>query len=236
MTFKLARSNPEILLSHKFKNTSNNLRIAIAISKKVSKKSVNRNKIRRIIQEWIITNIQKINNHKPYWLLVNLKIGDFCNDKNKLLEEFQNLMFKSRLIKWLTWKKKLFYEGGPAKSDLIINLLAGITILGLPFTFAAIVRALWLRYKITNKRITIDGGWFGKNKTQVSLNNIDEIKSIPRGFGSYGDMVLILNDGSKVEMKSLPLFREKQKFIEENIISRSQTPNLNEVKGFATKS
>ena len=43
--------------------------------------------------------IHKINNHKPYWLLVNLKIGDFCNDKSRLLEEFQNLMFKSRLIK-----------------------------------------------------------------------------------------------------------------------------------------
>ena len=91
--------------------------------------------------------------------------------------------------------EEIFYEGGPAKSDLIINLLAGITILGLPFTFAAIVRALWLRYKITNKRITIEGGWFGKNKTQVSLNNIEEI-----------------------------------------INKRSQTPNLNEVEGFATKS
>ena len=49
-------------------------------------------------------------------------------------------------------------------------------------------------------------------------------------------MVLILNDGSKVEMKSLPLFREKQKFIEENITKRSQISNLNEVEGFATKS
>ena len=49
-------------------------------------------------------------------------------------------------------------------------------------------------------------------------------------------MVLILNDGSKVEMKSLPLFREKQKFIEENINKRAQTPNLKEVEGFATKS
>jgi len=136
----------------------------------------------------------------------------------------------------INMNEETFYEGGPAKSDLIINLLAGITILGLPFTFAAIVRALWLRYKITNKRITIEGGWFGKNKTQVSLSNIEEIRSIPRGFGSYGDMVLILNDGSKVEMKSLPLFREKQKFIEENINKRSQIPNLNEVEGFATKS
>ena len=99
MTFKVARSNPEILLSHKFEDTSSNLRVAIAISKKVSKKAVDRNKIRRILQEWILTNIQKINNHKPCWLLVNLKIGDFCNDKDKLVEEFQNLMIKSRLIK-----------------------------------------------------------------------------------------------------------------------------------------
>ena len=99
MTLKVARSNPEILLSHKINNTSDNFRVAFAISKKVSKKAVDRNKIRRILQEWILTNIQKINNHKPYWLLVNLKFGDFCNDKNELLEEFQNLMFKSNLIK-----------------------------------------------------------------------------------------------------------------------------------------
>ena len=99
MTFKVAKSNPEILFSHKFKNASNNLRVAIAISKKVSKKAVDRNKFRRVLQEWLITNIQKINNHKPYWLLVNLKFGDFYNDENKLLEEFQNLMFKSHLIK-----------------------------------------------------------------------------------------------------------------------------------------
>ena len=99
MTFKVARSNPDILLSHKQENSPNKFRIAIAISKKVSKKAVDRNKIRRTMQEWLLTNIQKINSHKPYWLLVNLKFGDFCNDKTKLLEEFQNLMSKSRLIK-----------------------------------------------------------------------------------------------------------------------------------------
>ena len=99
MTFKVARSNPEILLTHKLSNTSNKFRIAIAISKKVSKKAVVRNKLRRTIQEWILTNIKKINNHKPYWLLVNLKYGDCCNDKSRLLEEFQDLMFKSHLIK-----------------------------------------------------------------------------------------------------------------------------------------
>ncbi|WP_320682248.1 ribonuclease P protein component [Prochlorococcus sp. MIT 1314] len=99
MTFKVARSNPEIISSHKLRYTTNNLKIAITISKKVSRKAVERNRIRRILQEWLLTNFEKINNHKPYWLLVNLKIGDFCNDENKLLEEFHNLMFKSRLIK-----------------------------------------------------------------------------------------------------------------------------------------
>ena len=99
MTFKVASSNPDILLTKKISNTSNKFRIAIAISKKVSKKAVERNKLRRILQEWVIKNIQKINNHKPYWLLVNLKFVDLCNDKSRLLEEFQNLMFKSRLIK-----------------------------------------------------------------------------------------------------------------------------------------
>ena len=99
MTLKVARPNPSILLSHKIRNSSGNLRVAISISKKVSKKAVDRNRIRRIMQEWLLTNIEKINNHKPYWLLVNLKFGDFCNDKKRLLEEFQNLMFKSRLIK-----------------------------------------------------------------------------------------------------------------------------------------
>ena len=99
MTFKVARSNPAILLTHKFTNTSNNFRVAISISKKVSKKAVERNKLKRIFHEWISKNIAKNNNHKPYWLLVNLKFGDFCNDKSRLLEDFQNLMFKSRLIK-----------------------------------------------------------------------------------------------------------------------------------------
>ena len=99
MTFKVAKSNPAILLTHKITSTSNNFRVAIAISKKVSKKAVERNKLRSILQEWLLKNIQKINNHKPYWVLVNLKFGDFCNDKSRLLDEFQTLMFKSHLIK-----------------------------------------------------------------------------------------------------------------------------------------
>ena len=99
MTLKVARSNPQILISHNYPDSLNNLKIGIAISKKVSKKAVERNKIRRILQDCLLKNFSIENNHKPYWILVNLKAGDFYNDETKLLKEFQNLIFKSGLFK-----------------------------------------------------------------------------------------------------------------------------------------
>ena len=99
MTLRIAKSNPKILISHNRNMYLNNFKVAIAISKKVSKKAVERNKLRRTLQDFLLKNFTKENNHKPYWLLVNLKFGDFCHDRKKLLEEFQNLMFKSHLIK-----------------------------------------------------------------------------------------------------------------------------------------
>ena len=99
MTFKIARSNPKILVSHKSTDNINNFKMAITISKKVSKKAVIRNKIRRILQDCLLKNFSQENNHKPYWLLVNLKTGDPYNDKIKLLEDFKHLVFKSGLFK-----------------------------------------------------------------------------------------------------------------------------------------
>ena len=99
MNFKIARPNPAILLSHKKSIHNNHLKIAIAVSKKVSKKAVERNKIRRLLHEYLLKNFREEKNHKPYWLLVNLKSGDFYNDKTKLLKEFQHLITKSGLFK-----------------------------------------------------------------------------------------------------------------------------------------
>ena len=99
MTLKIAKSNPEILISHKITNNVNHIKIAIAISKKVSKKAVERNRIRRILQESLFKKSSKENNHKPYWLLVNLKARGFYNNEKELLKEFQNLIFKSGLFK-----------------------------------------------------------------------------------------------------------------------------------------
>ena len=99
MTFKIAKSNPKILISHNNTHSLNNFKFAISISKKVSKKAVERNKLRRILQDCLLKNFNQQNNHKPYWLLVNLKSGDPYNDKIKLLEDFKHLLFKSGLFK-----------------------------------------------------------------------------------------------------------------------------------------
>jgi hypothetical protein len=112
-------------------------------------------------------------------------------------------------------EETVFYEGGPARGDLIVNLLFGLTIIGIPFAVGAIVRALWLRYRITSRRITVNGGWMGRDRSQVVYRQIREVRSVPRGLGAWGDMVLVLDDGSRLEMRSVPRFREVEAYIEE---------------------
>ena len=99
MDLRIARSNPNILRSHKINQGFTNFKIAITVSKKVSKKSVVRNRIRRLLQETFLKEFNKNYNHVPYWVLVNLKSGNFCNNKNELLKEFQFLIIKSGLFK-----------------------------------------------------------------------------------------------------------------------------------------
>ena len=99
MDFKIAKSAPQIFFSHKNFNFTNNFKLAITVSKKVSKKSVVRNKIRRMLQENFLKNFKEEHNHIPYWVIVNLKKGTFCNYETELLEEFQTLFFKIGLLK-----------------------------------------------------------------------------------------------------------------------------------------
>lgn len=132
-----------------------------------------------------------------------------------------------------TIQEDVHYEGGPAKGDLIFNILLGFTLIGLPFTIGAAVRALWLRFKITSRRISVTGGWRGKDKTQVVYSQIQEVRTVPRGFGAWGDMVLVLTDGARLELRAMPRFREIEAYILERIQKRSSTTGEKSVEGFA---
>ncbi len=130
----------------------------------------------------------------------------------------------------------VYYEGGPARGDLVLSLLIGLTVIGLPIAVGAIVRALWLRYRITSRRISVSGGWLGRDRTQVVYSQIQEVLSVPRGFGAWGDMVLVLNDGSRLEMRSVPRFRELEAFIEERRQARASAPSARPAPGFGDTS
>ena len=119
-------------------------------------------------------------------------------------------------------KEEVFYEGGPHLGDLIINILLGFTVICLPLTVGAIVRALWLRYRITNRRISVTGGWMGRDRSEVIYSEIAKVVTVPRGIGTYGDMVLTLRDGSRLELRAMPKFRQVYDFINERLSEKAQ--------------
>ncbi|HEY9817842.1 MAG TPA: PH domain-containing protein [Candidatus Obscuribacterales bacterium] len=113
------------------------------------------------------------------------------------------------------------YEGGPHVGDLIINILLGFTVICLPLTVGAIVRAIWLRYRITDRRISITGGWLGRERSDVIYSQVSKIVKVPRALGIWGDMVVTLKDGSRLEMKAVPRFRELYDYMNERIAAKA---------------
>jgi len=121
-------------------------------------------------------------------------------------------------------KETVYFEGGPHKGDLILNLLLGITVIFLPFTVGAIVRALWLRYRITDRRLSVIGGWRGRDRTDVVYTEITKLVKIPRGIGLWGDIILTLNDRTRLEMRAVPKYREIHDYIAEKVATKTGKP------------
>lgn len=119
-------------------------------------------------------------------------------------------------------REEVYYDGGPHVGDLILGILAGFTLLLIPFTVGAIVRALWLRYRITNRRVSVTGGWFGRDRSDVVYSEMVAIKSVPRGWGAWGDMVITLKNGNQLEMRSVPNFREAVAYIEQRVADKTK--------------
>jgi hypothetical protein len=123
-------------------------------------------------------------------------------------------------------KEETFYEGGPHIGDLIFHIFLSVFIVFIPLAVGSIVRAIWLRYKITDRRISVIGGWMGKDRTDLVYSEITDAVTIPRGLGFWGDMVVTLKDGSRLELRSLPRYREIYDYINERVVAKTGTPLL----------
>jgi Bacterial PH domain len=119
-------------------------------------------------------------------------------------------------------KEEVYFEGAPHIGDLITNILLGFTVICLPLTVGAIVRAIWLRYRITDRRITVTGGWMGRERSDIIYSEITKVVTVPRGLGAWGDMVITLKDGSRLELRAMPKFREVYDFINEKLSAKAK--------------
>lgn len=121
-------------------------------------------------------------------------------------------------------REDVFYEGGPHVGDLIINILLAFTVICLPLTVGAIVRSIWLRFRITDRRISVTGGWMGRDRTDIIYSEIVRVVKVPRGLGFWGDIVVTLKDKSRLEMRALPRFREIYDYIAEKAADKTGKP------------
>jgi hypothetical protein len=119
-------------------------------------------------------------------------------------------------------KEDVYYEGGPHVGDLIFNILLGFTVICIPLSVGAIARAVWLRYRITNRRISVTGGWRGRDRSDIVYSQIAKVVTVPRGLGAWGDMVVTLKDGSRLELRAVPKFRDVYNFMTEQLSPAAQ--------------
>ncbi|KAI3452821.1 hypothetical protein Pfo_009484 [Paulownia fortunei] len=109
-------------------------------------------------------------------------------------------------------EETIFFDGGAHYGDILANLLLGFTLLWLPLTLAAVLRAFYLRYRFTNLRVTVTSGLTGQDRSDFSYNVIKDVQVVPRFIGEWGDVIITLKDGTKVDLRSVPKFREIAKY------------------------
>tara|TARA_Y100001968_G_scaffold282602_1_gene280682 strand:- start:1213 stop:1605 length:393 start_codon:yes stop_codon:yes gene_type:complete len=97
---KVAKAKPNLLkrsLNQNIQSTFH-LRFAVAISNKVSKKAVIRNRFRRILHHHLKTRLEKSQDLSNAWALFSVKPNTCISDPYPLLEECDRLLKSANLL------------------------------------------------------------------------------------------------------------------------------------------
>mmetsp|Transcript_41320 Transcript_41320/g.94133 ORF Transcript_41320/g.94133 Transcript_41320/m.94133 type:complete len:177 (-) Transcript_41320:4062-4592(-) len=109
--------------------------------------------------------------------------------------------------------EKVFFEGPPSKTELIIPFISILTVLGIIPFLATLSRQFWVKYTITNRRISVDSGFQKSNHVEIVYKDIKKINYITRYGGLTADIVLVLKDNAQLEMRSMPNWQENYDYI-----------------------
>ena len=98
MMLRVVNAAPKLQKNRVIGNGINTCRCAIAISSKVNKKAVVRNRLRRIIHQHLKNRLYLNSKHSNKWALLSLKPHSSNKDPSLLLKECDRLLFKAGLI------------------------------------------------------------------------------------------------------------------------------------------
>ena len=107
----------------------------------------------------------------------------------------------------------VFSEGPPSPTEILLPALSVLTVIGIIPFVAALSRQVWVRYKFTSRRISIQSGFGGSKLSEIIYPDIEEIRFAYRALGSAGDMVVFLKDGAKAELRFVPNFRSVYAYV-----------------------
>lgn len=60
--------------------------------------------------------------------------------------------------------------------------------------------------------MTVISGWTGEDRSDFSYKVIKDVQVVPRFIGEWGDIIITLKDGTKVDLRSVPKFRQIAKY------------------------
>jgi hypothetical protein len=113
----------------------------------------------------------------------------------------------------------IFYEGNGSNAELALSLLLGATLVYLPLSMASLGRRLWMNYKFTDRRIIVEvNSPLVKRTDVIEYIDIKEVRTAPRAFGLWGDCVIFLKNGSRLELLGLEKIDEIRDYIEGKIV------------------
>ena len=99
MVLRVTDANKKPQVKGKQSNTRPSIKCAISISNKVSKKSVTRNKLRRLFHHHLSLRLSNMTCDKEIWAFISLKPSSMKNSDSTLLKECDKLLTKAGITK-----------------------------------------------------------------------------------------------------------------------------------------
>tara|TARA_Y100001968_G_scaffold245814_1_gene229980 strand:+ start:266 stop:565 length:300 start_codon:yes stop_codon:yes gene_type:complete len=99
MVLRVTNANTKLQLKEKNSRIKPSIKCAISISNKVSKKSVTRNRLRRLFHQHLSYRLSKMSFNNEIWAFISLKPSCMKNSNNNLLKECDKLLSKAGITK-----------------------------------------------------------------------------------------------------------------------------------------